>query len=247
MHRPTGRKAMAGMPVADRPGRRDVGLRRRPVARPAVAESARPNGRRSDGRADSADCRWARTAVRRSGTRSLVIVPLVALALVGASCSGSPATVTTTTGGPGPTATSGTAPGTGVPTTVPGSAVASALTTALDAEHQAKATYDNVVAALGDRGPFANVSTGESKHITTLESLAQKYSVPLPAGPFTGQPSPATLTAACQLGASIEAGIIATYDRLLPQVASSPSLVQAFGNLRSTSQTEHLPAFQHCA
>jgi len=172
---------------------------------------------------------------------------MVALALAGAACSGTTTTGTTGTGGPGPTATAGTTPATATPSTVPGSTVASALTTALETEHQAKATYDNVVAALGDRGPFANVSAGEAKHIATLEYLAQKYSVPLPAGPFTGQPSPTTLTAACRLGVTVEQGVIATYDRLLPQVASEPSLVQAFGTLRSTSQTDHLPAFQHCA
>jgi len=186
---------------------------------------------------------------RRTGVRSLVIVPMVALALAATACSGSTTGTsnTTGTGGPGPTATAGTTPTTGTPTSVPGSTVASALTTALDTEHQAKATYDNVVAALGDQGPFANVSAGEAKHIATLEYLAQKYSVPLSPGPFTGQTSPTTLTAACRLGVAVEEGVIATYDRLLPQVASEPSLVQAFGNLRSTSQTDHLPAFQHCA
>jgi hypothetical protein len=226
MDRTTGRK------VANPPLDGDRG---RGVARPARRGIRRPAG--GDPR-------------RRVGARSLVLMPMVALALVGAACSGTATTGTTRTsgtGGPGPTATSGTTPATGASTTVPAGTVASALTTALDTEHQAKATYDNVVAALGDRGPFANVSAGEAKHIATLEYLAQKYSVPLPTGPFTGQPSPATLTAACRLGVTVEQAVIATYDRLLPQVASVPSLVQAFGNLRSTSQTDHLPAFQHCA
>ena len=212
----------------------------------------RATGAKTEDLPEAVHPRWRPDPARRTRVRSLVVVPMVALALAGAACSGattgtSNTTGTTGTGGPGPTATAGTTPATGTPTSVPGSTVASALTTALDTEHQAKATYDNVVAAIGDQGPFANVSAGEAKHIATLEYLAQKYSVPLPPGPFTGQASPTTLTAACRLGVSVEQGIIATYDRLLPQVASEPSLVQAFGNLRSTSQTDHLPAFQHCA
>lgn len=227
MDRATGRKAEADVVTTGARGRRDPLL-----GRPLTGGCA------------------VRDPARRTGVRSLVIVPMVALALAGAACSGTTTTGTTNTtgtGGPGPTATAGTTPATGTPTSVPGSTVASALTTALDTEHQAKATYDNVVTALGDQGPFANVSAGEAKHISTLEYLAQKYSVPLPPGPFTGQTSPTTLTAACRLGVAVEEGVIATYDRLLPQVASEPSLVQAFGNLRSTSQTDHLPAFQHCA
>jgi len=104
-----------------------------------------------------------------------------------------------------------------------------------------------VVAALGDRGPFANVSSGEFQHIATLESLARDHSVTLPSGPFAGQASPSALTAACQLGVTIEQEIIAMYGRLLPEVTSSASLVQAFENLRSNSEYNHLPAFQHCA
>jgi len=127
------------------------------------------------------------------------------------------------------------------------SSTATALTTALTKEHDAKATYDNMVARLGDVGPFANVSGAESQHITTLEGLATDHAVSLPSGPFTGQASPDTRAAACQLGVSIEQGIISMYAQLLPQVSSYPDLTNAFTNLRSAAQDNQLPAFQHCA
>ncbi|HVC71367.1 MAG TPA: hypothetical protein VNC61_14020 [Acidimicrobiales bacterium] len=127
------------------------------------------------------------------------------------------------------------------------STAATALTTALTKVHAAKASYENVLTRLGDVGPFPNAYSAESQHITTLEGLATNHDVSLPSGPFTGQASPDTKTAACQLGVSIEQGIISMYDQLLPQVSSYPDLTNAFTNLRSASQDNQLPAFQHCA
>jgi len=190
------------------------------------------------------------TARRSVRGRLLASASLAGILVLGTSCSGSPSAVPASTGiststGPVPTGPGGT--GSTASSTLPARTIDSALTTALSAEHQAKATYDNVVLVLGDRGPFANVSSGENQHIATLESLARNYSVTLPAGPFTGQASPSSLTAACQLGVTIEQEIIAMYGRLLPEVTSSASLTQAFENLRSNSESDHLPAFRHCA
>ena len=139
-----------------------------------------------------------------------------------------------------------TTPGPGA--TVPASgAAATALTTALTAEHEAKATYDNVIARFGAVRPFATVSSAEAQHIDSLQTLAQRYGVTLPPGPFAGQPSPSTLTEACQLGVTTEQQVISTYDQLLAQVSGYGDLTQGFSNLQAAARDNHLPAFERCS
>ena len=129
----------------------------------------------------------------------------------------------------------------------PAGVVATSLTTAITAEQQAKATYDNVIARFGPVRPFTTVRSAEVDHIDTLQGLAQRYGVTLPAGPFNGAPSPATLTEACQLGVTTEQQIVSTYSQLITQVAGYADLTQAFSNLQAASRDNHLPAFQRCA
>ena len=191
-------------------------------------------------------------------TRTLVGLALTGIVGLAAGCSSTPTSGTgstsTSAAGSGSTATSSPGPGS-TTTSSPGptstgpvsSSASSALTTALTKEHDAKATYDNVVAHLGDIGPFASVSSAESQHISTLEALAANHSVSLPSGPFTGQSAPDTKTAACQLGVSTEQAVVSMYDQLLPQVSGYPDLSTAFTNLRAAAQDNHLPAFEHCA
>jgi hypothetical protein len=178
-----------------------------------------------------------------------VLVPLVGMLLFGSACTGAHTGAPAASTAPGSTAPVSTGPvgtggsGTGTAPTV---TVPAALVTAWTAEHEAKASYDNVVVRLGERGPFANVSAAESQHIATLAALARVHSVALPSGPFVGQVAPATLAAACQMGVTLEQEMIAMYGRLQGEVVSAPDLVQAFGNLRANSEANHLPAFLHC-
>lgn len=170
------------------------------------------------------------------------------VATSGTTPTSSSAPSVSTTAPPGtttaPTAST-TAPG-GATTPASG-AVTAALGTAMTTEGQAKATYDNVIAQFGAVAPFSTVSSAEAQHIDTLQALAQRYGVTLPAGPFTGQPAPTTFTAACQLGVTTEEQVISTYDQLLTQVSGYSDLTQAFSNLQAAARDNHLPAFEHCA
>lgn len=181
--------------------------------------------------------------------RLLPMFALAAVTLVGAcSSTSSPTSGTTSTTSAAAPGTSGTGPGSST-TAAPGTsaAVTAALTTALTAEGQAKATYDNVIAKLGQVGPFPNVAAAEARHITTLQQLAQAHGVTAPSGPFTGQAAPATLTEACQMGEHAEDAMVSMYDQLLPQVSGAGDVAQAFTNIRAAEHDSHLPAFEHCA
>lgn len=138
-----------------------------------------------------------------------------------------------------------TAPDAG--TTPASGSVATALTTALTIEHEAKATYDNVIARFGAVRPFSTISSAEAQQIDSLDTLAQRYGVTVPAGPFAGQPSPTTLAEACQLGVTTEQHMVSTYDGLLTQVSAYGDLTQAFSNLQGAARDSHLPAFERCA
>lgn len=179
------------------------------------------------------------------GTRWIAMFALAGVTVLGACSS-----TTSSTQRSSPS-TSAAAPGTSAPSTsaAPGTtaAVSAALTTALTAEEQTKATYDNVIARLGSVGPFSNVAAGEAQHITTLQALAQAHGVTAPSGPLTGQASPATITQACQLGVQSEDAMVSMYDQLLSQVSGHADLVQAFTNIRTAEHDNHLPAFEHCA
>lgn len=127
------------------------------------------------------------------------------------------------------------------------SAVSAALSTASTAEQEALATYHAVVETFGDVRPFTSATDAEDQHVSTLASLAARYAVTLPTGPFTGQAPPATLTAACQVGVGIEQTMVAMYAQLLPQVSAYSDLTQELTSLQASARDNLLPAFQRCA
>ncbi len=113
------------------------------------------------------------------------------------------------------------------------------------AEANARATYNNVVLAYGEVGPFAAVANAEQTHMTTLAGVAKNHGVTLPAGPFTGTAAPSGYTTACQLGITTEQNIIALYNQYIPQVTGYTDATAVFKNLLAASQN-HLTAFQRC-
>ena len=139
------------------------------------------------------------------------------------------------------------------PSGTPGTSTSAQATTdvdtpiaaALTAEQEARATYANVIDRLGDVQPFTAVRSAETRHIATLTGLAHRYSVNLPAGTFSGETSPTTLRAACQLGVSTEQDIVTMYDELLTQV-NERDVTQAFEHLQAAARDDHLAAFQRC-
>lgn len=132
--------------------------------------------------------------------------------------------------------------------TVPSTtALTSALNTALSQERYALATYKNVVAKLGAYAPFTNIISSESQHVATVIALMTAHGVTVPTSTTSGAPSPATRTAACQLGVTTETNIIAMYQNGITLAKNFPDVVRAFSNLLDASQYGHLPAFLRCS
>lgn len=140
-------------------------------------------------------------------------------------------------------------PGTPIPiSTVPATAnLTSALTNALAQERYALATYNNVVAKFGSILPFVGIIRAETQHVATVTALMNAHKVTVPPSTVTGAVAPATRSAACQLGATIEATIISTYQNGITLAKDYPDVVRAFGNLLDASQYNHLPAFIRCS
>ncbi|MGW4395942.1 ferritin-like domain-containing protein [Amycolatopsis nivea] len=156
----------------------------------------------------------------------------------------------------GPVAVTGCGPAngpTGTPSapsapTASGTAdLASVLVRAVTEERKVKATYDNVLAALGAVVPFARISQAEAAHVAALERVARVHGVDVSGAKAVGDPSPRTLADACRLGVTDEEADVALYDQLLPQVRAYPDVAVVLTNLRAASQNSHLPAFRRCA
>lgn len=122
----------------------------------------------------------------------------------------------------------------------------SALHSALDDEHQAWATYDQVIADFGEVMPFINIRDAEARHIDALLVLFRAHSLPIPKNPWPGNvPRYDSLLEACEAGVAAEVANAALYERLLA-ATSRPDLLKVFQRLQEASQQRHLPAFRRC-
>lgn len=185
----------------------------------------------------------------------MVAVVAVALAACGSgttqagrSTGKSRSTSVTTAPTPSSSSSPTTAPsaaGATTPTTA--AALNAPLATAATAEGNALATYQAVVAKLGAIAPFTNVASSEQQHLAAVQTVASHYGLTVPSGPFTASPVPSTKTAACQLGVTLEQGVVATYAKLMGQVAAHPDVTNVFSTLQQAAQDDHLPAFERCA
>ncbi|MBW4077196.1 MAG: hypothetical protein HIU84_01505 [Acidobacteria bacterium] len=122
-----------------------------------------------------------------------------------------------------------------------------ALTNALSQERYALATYNNVVAKLGATAPFSNIIPSEVQHVAVITALMSNHGLAVPTSTVTGAVAPATRTAACQLGVTVETTIIAMYQNGITLAKDFPDVVRAFSNLLDASQSSHLPAFVRCS
>ena len=121
------------------------------------------------------------------------------------------------------------------------------LLEALDDEHRAWATYDQVLADFGDVRPFSNIREAEARHIDALRVLFERYGLAVPANPWPGRveryPS---LQAACAAGVAAEIANGELYERLLGQTQRE-DIRAVLRQLQAASQQRHLPAFQRGA
>jgi hypothetical protein len=123
-----------------------------------------------------------------------------------------------------------------------------ALTTALDDEYKAWATYDQIIADFGAVRPFTNIQKAEASHIAALETLFDRYGLDVPENEWEGNvASFDTLAEACQAGVDAEIANADLYDQLLSKEVDNADIVQVFTNLQQASLTKHLPAFERCA
>ncbi len=126
-------------------------------------------------------------------------------------------------------------------------ALTTALSTALSQERYAMATYKNVITKLGPIRPFTNVAVAESHHVATLTALMVAHGITVPPSTTTGATAPTTRTASCELGVTIETGIVAMYQNGITLAKAFPDVVRAFNNLLDASQSDHLAAFLLCS
>lgn len=122
-----------------------------------------------------------------------------------------------------------------------------ALNEALDDEHRAWATYDQVIADFGEEQPFRNIRDAEARHIEALRVLFARYHLPVPENPWPGKveryPS---LQAACKAGVAAEIANGEMYNRLMA-TTQREDILGVLRNLQAASQQRHLAAFQRCA
>lgn len=130
--------------------------------------------------------------------------------------------------------------------TAPSGALATVLRRAAEEEQHAVATYEEVLATLGQVQPFLAIAKSEKRHLGALRTVAATHDVDLSGTTAAATPSPPTLAAACAMGVAAEKADVALYDELLPQVQAYPDVVRVFTNLRAASKDSHLPAFTRC-
>jgi hypothetical protein len=122
-----------------------------------------------------------------------------------------------------------------------------ALDEALDDEHKAWATYDQVIRDFGPVRPFINIRESESRHINALTSLYDRYGVETPANPWVGKvPRYDSLQSACEAAVEAEIENVELYARIMP-ASDRAEILAVFRNLRDASQQRHLAAFKRCA
>lgn len=132
--------------------------------------------------------------------------------------------------------------------TVPATtALATTLNTALSQERYALATFKNVIAKIGPVRPFLNIVNSETQHVATLTALMTAHGITVPASTTTGAVAPATRTLSCQLGVTVETGLIAMYQNGIKLAKDFPDVVRVFNNFLDASQSDHLPAFILCS
>lgn len=118
---------------------------------------------------------------------------------------------------------------------------------ALDDEHRAWATYDQVIKTFGPVRPFINIREAEARHIAAVSGLLQRYGLQIPANPWFGKVGHyPTVTAACLDGITAEIANAALYDRLMTST-DKEDILAVYRALQEASQQRHLPAFQRCA
>ncbi len=126
--------------------------------------------------------------------------------------------------------------------------VQQALNMAVEDERKALSFYEAVIAQFGMVRPFSMIKGAEEQHLSSLQSIYDKYGLQMPAvQPASTITVPTTLKAACQIGVDAEIANAQLYrDELLPAVSDYADITLVFTNLMNASEQKHLPAFERC-
>jgi hypothetical protein len=120
------------------------------------------------------------------------------------------------------------------------------LLAALEDEHRAWATYDQVIRDFGPIRPFVNIRESEARHINALHGLCRRYGIAIPTNPWIGKAERyASIAAACKAGVDAEIENAALYDRLFASTKRR-DILSVYSRLREASEQRHLPAFRRC-
>ncbi len=123
-----------------------------------------------------------------------------------------------------------------------------ALSTAINDEYKAEATYQKIVDTFGEIRPFIMIKRAESQHINSLKAIYEKYGISIPENNLASSvPTFTSIAEACQAGVDAEIANVAIYDNLFDTVKDYDDITNVFTVLRDASQNNHLPAFQKCA
>jgi len=121
------------------------------------------------------------------------------------------------------------------------------LQEALDDEHHAWATYDQVISDFGTLRPFVNIRDAEARHVQALTQLFARYGLPIPANPWPGRVKRyASPQEACEAAVVAEIANGEMYEQMLGATQRT-DILAVLRNLQQASQQRHLPAFQRCA
>jgi hypothetical protein len=119
----------------------------------------------------------------------------------------------------------------------------SALHEALDDEHQAWATYDQVIADFGEVMPFMNIRDAEARHIEALSVLFRAYGLAIPENAWPGRvPRFGSVREACEAGIAAEVANAALYERLLSATHGHPDRIPAPAGSIAAAPLAGLPA-----
>lgn len=123
-----------------------------------------------------------------------------------------------------------------------------ALTIAIEDEYKARETYLSVLEKFGEVRPFSNILLAEENHISSLETLFNKYEITVPENNFKGTIEVAdTLKEMCEIGVQAEIDNAKLYkEKLIPSVTEYSDVTLVFENLMSASENNHLKAFDNC-
>lgn len=122
------------------------------------------------------------------------------------------------------------------------------LARAIDDEYKARATYDAIMAEIGQVAPFVKIRNAENSHVRALVVLFDRYQLQIPSDPWTGNvEAPNTYQEACQAGVIAELENIAMYDEFFAFSGHPTDVLEVFTRLRAASLEAHLPAFERCS